>query len=133
MLQEDGRRSFSDIADETKRTEVTIRRRVKRLRKLGVIKKFTVVIDPLKIGKQIRAIIRVKTLMKQASAIAEKIKEFDEVIEAVFLDGTCGLMLKVIVQDHSELLQFLEKGLGKVPGVGEFETCIVLDDIKSSF
>ena len=133
MLQEDGRRSFSDIAEKTGRTEVTIRRRVKRLLKQGIIIRFTVVIDPLKTGKQIRAVIRVKTMMKQASAIADKVKDFEEVSEAYFLDGACGLMLKVTVKDLPELRQFLEKRLGRLPGVGEVETCIVLEDIKSVF
>ncbi len=133
MLQEDGRRSFTEIAEAVGRTEVTIRRRVKRLIDEGVIKRFTVVIDPLKIGKSIRAIIRVKTLMKEATLIADKINEYDEVNEAYFLDGACGLMLKVTVNDLSELRQFLEKRLGKLTGVGDVETCIVLEDIKSAF
>jgi len=66
MLQEDGRQSFSDIAKTVKRTEVTIRRRVKRLKDEGYIKRFTVVLDPMKVGKRIRAIIRVKTAMKES-------------------------------------------------------------------
>ncbi len=133
MLQEDARRSFTEIAEKVERTEVTIRRRIKRLMKEGVIKRFTVVIDPLKIGKSIRAIIRVKAMMKEATLIAEKLKEYDEVNEAYFLDGACGLMLKVTVNDLSELRQFLEKRLGKLAGVGDVETCIVLEDIKSAF
>jgi Lrp/AsnC family transcriptional regulator for asnA, asnC and gidA len=131
MLQEDGRRSYSEIAEEVERTEVTIRRRVRRLVNQGIIKRFTVVLDPMKIGPRIRAIIRVKTMMKQATLIAEEIKGYDEVDEAYFLDGACGLMLKVTVDGLNELRNFLEKRLGKVPGVGEVETCIVLETIKS--
>ncbi|MGY5852012.1 MAG: Lrp/AsnC family transcriptional regulator [Candidatus Thorarchaeota archaeon] len=133
MLQADGRRSYSEIAESVGRTEVTIRRRVRRLVNEGVIKRFTIVLDPLKIGRQIRAIIRVKTMMKEATGIAEKIREYDEVNEAYFLDGACGLMLKITVTDLSELRQFLERSLGKVHGVGEVETCIVLEDIKTPF
>lgn len=131
MLQEDGRRSYSEIAEEVERTEVTIRRRVRQLVNQGIIKRFTVVLDPMKIGPCIRAIIRVKTMMKQATVMAEEIKGYDEVDEAYFLDGACGLMLKVTVDDLNELRNFLEKRLGKVPGVGEVETCIVLETIKS--
>ncbi|MHA2461171.1 MAG: Lrp/AsnC family transcriptional regulator [Candidatus Thorarchaeota archaeon] len=127
MLQENGRRSCSEIADKVGR------RRVRRLVKEGIIKRFTIVLDPLKIGMKIRAIIRVKTLMKQASEIANQIKEYDEVNEAYFLDGACGLMLKITVDDLAQLRQFLETRLGKVPGVGEVETCIVLEDIKAPF
>ncbi len=133
MLQEDGRRSYSEIADEVGRTEVTIRRRVRRLINEGIIKKFTVILDPLKIGRKIGAIVRVKAQMKQASIIAEKVKEYEEVDEAYFLDGACGVMLKVTVDDLTQLKLFLEKKLGKVPGVGEVETCIVLETVKSAF
>lgn len=133
LLQEDGRRSFSDIAADVNRTEVTVRRRVKRLKDEGYIKRFTVVLDPMKIGKSIRAIIRVKTVMKHASAVSKKLSKFTEVNEAYFLDGACGLIMMVTVADLTDLYQFLEKRLGGIEGLGEAETCIVLEEIKSVF
>ncbi|MFW9868115.1 MAG: Lrp/AsnC family transcriptional regulator [Candidatus Thorarchaeota archaeon] len=132
MLQKDGRRSFSEIADTVGRTEVTIRRRVKRLQDEGYIKRFTVVLDPLKIGKKIRAVIRVKTAMKEAKEISKKLRSFEEVNEAYYLDGACGLMLMVTVDDLTELKTFLETRLGGITGVGDAETCIVLEEIKSA-
>ncbi|MHA1215719.1 MAG: Lrp/AsnC family transcriptional regulator [Candidatus Thorarchaeota archaeon] len=133
LLQEDGRMSYSDIAEVVGKTEVTVRRRVRRLLREGIIKRFTVVLDPMKMGRRICAMIRVKAMMKQATLIAEKVRNYEEVDEAYFLDGACGLMLKVTVNDLGELRDFLEKRLGKVPGVGEVETCIVLETVKSPF
>ena len=130
LLQDDGRRSYSEIAGIVDRTEVTIRRRVRRLMKQGVIKRFTVVLDPLKMGHNIRAVIRVKTMMKEATDIANSVRKYEEVSEAYFLDGACGLMLKVTVKDLNELRRFLETKLGNLP---EVETCIVLEDIKAPF
>ncbi len=132
MLQKDGRRSFSEIADTVGRTEVTIRRRVKRLQDEGYIRRFTVVLDPFKIGRKIRAVIRVKTAMKEAKEISKKLRSFDEVNEAYYLDGACGLMLMVTVDDLTELKTFLETRLGGITGVGDAETCIVLEEIKSA-
>jgi Lrp/AsnC family transcriptional regulator for asnA, asnC and gidA len=133
MLQNDGRRSFSEIAEAVGRTEVTIRRRVKKLIDEGYIKRFTVVLDPLKVGRKIRAVIRVKTAMKEAAVISKKLREFHEVNEAYFLDGACGLMIMVTVDDLTELKTFLETRLGRIPGVADAETCIVLEEIKSAF
>jgi Lrp/AsnC family transcriptional regulator for asnA, asnC and gidA len=133
MLQEDGRRSFSDIAQTVGKTEVTIRRRVKRLMDEGYITRFTVVLDPMKIGKSIRAIIRVKTVMKHATSISKRLRKFKEVNEAYFLDGACGLIMMVTVDDLTELYQFLEKRLGTIEGLGDAETCIVLEEVKSVF
>ncbi|MFW9809839.1 MAG: Lrp/AsnC family transcriptional regulator, partial [Candidatus Thorarchaeota archaeon] len=107
-------------------------RRVKRLQDEGYIKRFTVVLDPLKIGKKIRAVIRVKTAMKEAKEISKKLRSFEEVNEAYYLDGACGLMLMVTVDDLTELKTFLETRLGGITGVGDAETCIVLEEIKSA-
>lgn len=133
MLQQDGRMSYSEIAKKVDKTEVTIRRRVRRLQNEKIIQRFTVVLDPLKMGKRISAIVKVKAQMKQASKIAEEVKKYEEVTEAYFLDGACGVMLKVTVDDLADLKSFLENRLGKVPGVGEVETCIVLETVKSPF
>ncbi len=133
MLQQDGRMSYSEIAKKVDKTEVTIRRRVRRLQNEKIIQRFTVVLDPLKMGKRISAIVKVKAQMKQASKIADEVKKYDEVTEAYFLDGACGVMLKVTVDDLADLKSFLENRLGKVPGVGEVETCIVLETVKSPF
>ena len=78
MLQKDGRRSFSEIAEAVNRTEVTIRRRVKKLQDEGYIKRFTVVLDPLKMGRKIRAVIRLKTAMKEAKEISKNIFEISK-------------------------------------------------------
>ncbi|MFW9918049.1 MAG: Lrp/AsnC family transcriptional regulator [Candidatus Thorarchaeota archaeon] len=133
MLQLDGRMSYSEIAKKVDKTEVTIRRRVRRLQNERIIQRFTVVLDPMKMGKRISAIVKVKAQMKQASKIADEVKKYEEVTEAYFLDGACGVMLKVTVDDLADLKSFLENRLGKVPGVGEVETCIVLETVKSPF
>ena len=132
MLQEDGRQSYNDIAKAVGRTEVTIRRRVKRLKDEGYIKRFTVVLDPMKIGKRIRAIIRVKTAIKETTLISKKLRTFKEVDEAYFLDGACGLIMTITVDDLTELRTFLEKRLGGIQGVSDAETCIILEEIKSA-
>ena len=50
LLEEDGRISFSEVAKKLKSNESTIRKRVLRLQEKRVIKKFSVDLDPSKIG-----------------------------------------------------------------------------------
>ena len=71
--------------------------------------------------------------MKQATAVSKRLQKFKEVNEAYFLDGACGLIMMVTVDDLTELYQFLEKRLGAIEGIGDAETCIVLEEIKSAF
>jgi Lrp/AsnC family transcriptional regulator for asnA, asnC and gidA len=57
LLEEDGRLAFMDIAKKLRLSESTIRKRVQALKENGVIKRFTVEIDPAKIGLNTVAIV----------------------------------------------------------------------------
>ncbi|MEM2142232.1 MAG: Lrp/AsnC family transcriptional regulator [Candidatus Thorarchaeota archaeon] len=129
ILRQDARRPYSEIAREVGRTEVTVRRRIRNLVKEGIIKRFTVVADRKKIGMTVSAMVRVKTAMSEATAIAERVRDYEEVDEACYLDGPCGILLRVTVGSLNELREFIEKKLGQIE---EVETCIVLDTVKSS-
>ncbi|MFB6088716.1 MAG: Lrp/AsnC family transcriptional regulator, partial [Candidatus Aenigmatarchaeota archaeon] len=50
MLKEDGRRPFTQIAEQIGVTETTVRKRVKKLEDGGVIERYTVDVDPSKLG-----------------------------------------------------------------------------------
>ena len=50
LLQENSRLSYTEIANELKISEATVRYRVKKLTDAGIISKFTVLLDPRKIG-----------------------------------------------------------------------------------
>jgi DNA-binding Lrp family transcriptional regulator len=50
MLEEDGRKSYNDMAEKLGMSEAAVRKRVQALRLKGVIKKFTIKVDHAKIG-----------------------------------------------------------------------------------
>ncbi|MHA2062380.1 MAG: Lrp/AsnC family transcriptional regulator [Candidatus Sifarchaeia archaeon] len=58
ILSKDGRTKFTTIAKSIKRTEGTVRNRVRRLREKGVIQGFRVITDPVNLGYEKQAIIR---------------------------------------------------------------------------
>jgi len=58
ILSQDGRTKFTTIAKKIKRTEGTVRNRVRRLREKGIIQGFRVVTDPENLGYNAQAIIK---------------------------------------------------------------------------
>ncbi|MFX1517597.1 MAG: Lrp/AsnC family transcriptional regulator [Promethearchaeota archaeon] len=58
ILNKDGRTKFTTIAKKIKRTEGTVRNRVRRLREKGIIQGFRVVTDPENLGYSGQAIIK---------------------------------------------------------------------------
>jgi len=60
ILQEDAKRPYARIASQLKVTEGTVRFRVKRLLREGVITRFLALVNPRKIGLQVTAIVMLK-------------------------------------------------------------------------
>ncbi|MHA1583013.1 MAG: Lrp/AsnC family transcriptional regulator [Candidatus Baldrarchaeia archaeon] len=129
LLKRDGRMSYRKIAEEIGRTEVTVRRRVRKLIKEGVIKRFTVVIDPVKIGKSVQAFISVPIDVKETSKLVEKLRDMEEVSEAYFLAGRTILLLKINVEDLGALSRFLEEKLEVLGETRNVETYLILKDL----
>ncbi len=129
LLKRDGRMSYRKIAEEIGRTEVTVRRRVRKLIKEGVIRRFTVVIDPVKIGKSVQAFISVPIDVKETSKLVEKLRDMEEVSEAYFLAGRTILLLKINVEDLSALSRFLEEKLEVLGETRNVETYLILKDL----
>ena len=129
LLKRDGRMSYRKIAEEIGRTEVTVRRRVRKLIKEGVIRRFTVVIDPVKIGKSVQAFISIPVDVKEASKLVEKLRDMEEVSEAYFLAGRTILLLKINVEDLGALSRFLEEKLEALGETRNVETYLILKDL----
>ncbi len=129
LLKRDGRMSYRKIAEEIGRTEVTVRRRVRKLIKEGVIRRFTVVIDPVKIGKSVQAFISIPVDVKETSKLVEKLRDMEEVSEAYFLAGRTILLLKINVEDLGALSRFLEEKLEALGETRNVETYLILKDL----
>ena len=78
ILQENGRATYSQLADELGLSEATIRYRVKKLIDEGVIKKFTVLLDPKKIGFLTTGILMVKVNPGFFEYVSEQISNLTE-------------------------------------------------------
>ena len=131
LLRENSRLSFREIAERLGKTESTIRRRVKKLIDAGVIKKFTIVTSASRSGHDVYAFVRVITSVEKLDEVSEEVVKFDEVKQAYFLAGQCGVALMVRVPSVDALNEFIREKLADIPGVRGIETCIILHELKS--
>ncbi|MEM3594113.1 MAG: Lrp/AsnC family transcriptional regulator, partial [Candidatus Jordarchaeaceae archaeon] len=129
LLLEDSRKPFNDIAEELGLSVLTVRKRIQRLVDEGVIKKFTVVLNPELFENRITSILTVHPAAHRQNEIIGKIIEMKEVEEAYLMTGGCGLSLKIHVDNLLALNEFIEKVRG-IQGVISVENCIVLKKIK---
>ncbi|MCX8171399.1 MAG: Lrp/AsnC family transcriptional regulator [Candidatus Bathyarchaeota archaeon] len=129
MLQEDARISFKRIAEKLNLSEATIFTRVKKLLKKNVIKGFTAIVSPEKVGKNITAFVLINADPKKLHNVLEALSRMDEVYEVYDVTGSYYALAKIRTEDQSRLAKIIDD-IGMVDGVISTETALVLRSVK---
>lgn len=126
ILQEDARTSNAAIGRAVGLSAAAIHARVRKLTETGVIRRFTVQIDPAAVGQTILAFVRVFLAeMRRADETITALLEMDEIIEAHHTIGDSCFLLKVRCLTPDALEDLLER-INEAPGVGSTNTTLVL-------
>lgn len=133
-LQQDARRTYTDIGKRLGIAHSTVYDRIKRMEQYGVIKKYTALIDAERIGaKNIMAIVTVYTDPKESSSVAEKLSETPEVLEVyTSLSEELLIIAKVVAQSQEDLHMFIANSVAPLSGVLRIRTSIVTRKFKET-
>lgn len=133
LLQENARITNVELASKVGISPPAMLERVKRLEKVGFLKKYVAVINPDKVGKNIIALISVWLSAHQLSSIdsfKKQIDKFDEVLECYHIAGEEDFILKIMSNNIKDVEAFLLQKLTKIPGVSKVNTKFVLSTVK---
>ncbi len=119
VLKQDGRRSFTDIAERVEVSEGTVRNRVEDMKERGVIERFTV--ETSQEGMSAVVMVSVST----GKSIEKVFESFPEGIEAQEVTGDFDIIVKLERPSIEELNSQLDEIRG-IEGVEETRTYSVL-------
>ena len=104
LLQEDGRRTFGDIAGRVRLSAPSVKRRVDRLLAEGALEGFTAIVDHGALGWHTEALVelfwRAGTTLDQ---VASWLKRHPEVVEAWSVTGEADAIARVRTEDNRDL------------------------------
>ena len=129
LLKENGRKSFNEISLQVKKTEATVRRRVKKLVDDGIIKKFTIEYD-IDTKQKTHATIKIEPDFKDIKRILRELIEIEEISDIWRLSGDCGLLLKVDIDSIDKFNPLIEDKISQIMGIKIIETCFITDIIR---
>lgn len=129
MLQENARTSFRKISKKLNVSEATVFVRVRKLLKKGVIKGFTAIVSPEKLGKNITAFILINADPKKLRNVLKTLSEIDDVYEIYDVTGSYYIIAKVRTENQKKLAEIIDE-VGMIDGVISTETAVVLRSIK---
>jgi Lrp/AsnC family transcriptional regulator for asnA, asnC and gidA len=130
MLEQDSRQSFNDIAKKLHLSESAIRKRVIALQENGIIKRFTIQIDPQRLGYNSVSIVGVDVEPTKLLETAQKLCEFQEVRSVATSTGDHMIMIEIWTKDGRELTKLASEKIGKIDGVKRICPAMILEKFK---
>ncbi len=132
LLQQDGRKPYTEIAHELGVSEGTVRNRVYRLIDEQIIQ-IVGQVDPIHMGFDAPAVMGVTVQPAEIEKAAEQIASFPEVSYLLMVSGGYDLIVEVACRDRAHLTNFLNQSLRKVPGVQSIHTFLILQTLKADY
>jgi Lrp/AsnC family transcriptional regulator for asnA, asnC and gidA len=130
-LLKDGRKSFAELARTCRMTRQSIFSRIKSLKRKGVIKSFTVILDQQKLGLNLKAYILLSASPseKARERASMVLMQFPQISQIHRLFGRFDFLIEVLVKDINELSDIIGK-IHRIEVVTSTETMIVYKNIK---
>lgn len=130
-LQQDGRMSNVEIARRIGISEATVRKRLDRLISDSIIR-ITAIPDAAKVGLPTITFLALDVDLSQLEQIADQLARLPEVRAIHYTSGDSDLIMEAWFPSSDDLLHFLTRQIGSIPGVRRTATLHVLRTIKDS-
>jgi len=129
MLKENARIPFLEMAKRLRISESTIRNRVNNMEKNGIIKKYSALVEPSRIGYSV-AIVGIDVMPEKFLDVAKKLTEFDSVRFVATSSGDHMLMTEIWMESASKLRDFISNEIGRIDGVTRTCPAIINEKLK---
>ncbi len=133
-LQRDADQSLEEIAHKIGSSKTPVWNRIRKLRRLGVIRKHTVLLDPDKLGLEACFFVLIRTSEHESAwqeAFLQTLLERPEVLEAHRLAGDIDYILKVRVRNARAYDEFYQALISKVK-IFNVTALLSMEEIKST-
>jgi len=129
LLQEDGRRSISDLAKQLNLSRATVQQAMERLERSGVIQGYTVKINPYYEQQRVSAYIMISVISQKTSDIVRQIQKHPQLDMLCTISGQYDLMA-MVTESTTEALDRAIDAIAALDGVEKTLSHIVLSRKK---
>ena len=132
LLQEDSRQSFNRIANKLGISVGTAYNRVKNLKTTGILRSYTILPDPVRLGYNLTAIILVQAEGEHLLEVENEIAKNSNVVAVYDIMGDYDAAVVARFKDRLNLNTFI-KNLLAIPHVKRTVTNVALNIIKEDY
>ncbi len=129
LLRADARQPVSTLADLLRVSRATVRARIERMVRSGIIQGFTVTLGSEAQPNAIRAVTMIEVEGQGADKVIKRLQGFPEVSRINTTNGRWDIVAEIEVATLEEFDQVLRR-MREVPGISSTETSIMLSKRK---
>src|SRR5947209_18354421 len=115
LLKQDARRKYAELGEAVHLSPPAVHERVKRLERAGVLRRYTVEIDPRALGLALHAFVRIHLSRIPCEELALALQKFPEVEECYSSAGEESMLIKVHTSTPASLEELLDR-IRRIPG-----------------
>ena len=131
LLRHDGRRSISDLAIELGVSRATVRARIDRLERSGVIIGYTVILRADTVAAPVRGLMLIEVEGHAADRVVRALSAFPEVVEIHTTNGRWDLIVELASPTLADLDGILRR-VRLIPGITASETNLLVNTPRST-
>ncbi|MBU9580891.1 Lrp/AsnC family transcriptional regulator [Ralstonia mannitolilytica] len=109
VLLTDSRISLKQLAEQVGLSAPSVSERLRRLEERGVIRQYTVDLDPKALGYPLQAIVRVRPMPGKLHIVQRLIEEIPQISECDKVTGEDCFIARLCVQSIDQLDQILDR------------------------
>ncbi|MBA4502687.1 Lrp/AsnC family transcriptional regulator [Marinobacterium marinum] len=134
-LQQDGRISNQQLADNVGLSPAACWRRVRALEEQGAIAGYSALLSPEVLGQAMSVFVLVSLQRHHIDSTAEfeqQVSAYPEVLQCFAVTGNADFVLRVVVPDMSSYDRFLNEKIFTLQGIAQVHSNFALREIKNT-
>lgn len=129
VLAADSRRSYADVAADVGLSTAAVHERVKKMIERGVIERFTLRIDPERVGLHFTAFVLIRNdAGVHCGEIAKRLRDIPELLELHSVAGEYDELAKIRTTQAQALEEVLYR-IKAIPGIARTTSTVVLSTV----
>ncbi|MBN2794890.1 MAG: Lrp/AsnC family transcriptional regulator [Clostridia bacterium] len=131
LLSENSRMSYVEIGKRVNLSRVAVKSRMESLEKDGIIERFSIVINPEKVGRMISAFFDIEAEPSHLFNVAQAITELEAVTDVYQMTGSSNLHVHATLELNEDLERFLKTELYTIPGIVKINCNVIVSRFKT--
>ena len=135
VLQQQGRISMTELAEQVGLSTTPCTERVRRLEREGVIEGYSARINPKALGLPLLVLVEIKLASKSGDifeAFRREVLKLPQILDCHLVSGDFDYLIKARIPDMSQYRELLGDILLKLPQAEESRSYIVMEEVKET-